>query len=271
MTERQEIQIQTVWDPRSELPIPTAASIHATRKTARRALVRLKALRRAVSGGSYRGLRKSLRELIRISSESRDAEVQRRLVARLSARNPGIGGRDCKELLSNLTLRRRKAVRRLAARLYSAAGTERLRRVNEDLDALRVAESIVNLPRLALPLYRHGLRSIDARLGRKVVPGRRVHTLRIRLRRAHILSSMVGAPGLAGPKALDRNLKGLQAVLGDLHDLMLLKRWIRSRGLSVPQPLTIVMRALAQDQLRECNDLRKPLRRAVRGFLSQEV
>lgn len=250
------------------MALPTAAGIHAVRKAARRALARLEVLRQAVGRGSYGRVRKSLRKLIDLSDESRDAEVQRRIVARLKAQLPKIDGRDCDELLLTLTARKGKVVRRLAGNLFSDAGSEYLRRINADLDSLRFAESVVNPSWLALPRYRHALHGIDELLEHKIALGRRVHPLRIRVRRARILASLLAAPRAAGPESLGRDLARLQDSLGDLHDLMLLMQWIKKRGLTVSRQVRRALDSLAEDHLKKCRHCRKPLRRVIRNFFA---
>ncbi len=269
MTDRCEIQFRTKWDSQSEVSLPTVRSIHAVRKAARRALVRLEALRTVVGRGSYGRLRKSLHRLIRMSAQSRDTEVQRQIIVQLALQMPKTHGRACDELLLKLGSRSHKAVRRLAGKLGTDKESEFLRRMNDDLDALRFAESVVDLPWLARPHLRHALKRIYGLLGQEITPDRLVHRLRIRVRRAHCLGGLVNTTRIAGLEAISHDLKRLQGALGDLHDLMLLRGWIKKRGLIVAPSLGLALDAVAKDRLQKCERWRKPLRRAIRQLLEK--
>ncbi len=60
--------------------------------------------------------------------------------------------------------------------------------------------------------------------------GRRLHRLRIRLRRALDLAFLVDAPVDAGVERLNYKLNRIQDALGEVHDSMLLRQWAKARG-----------------------------------------
>jgi CHAD domain-containing protein len=210
-----------------------------------------------------------LRHLVDITAESRDTEVQRRIVARLKADIPRSEGRDCNRLLIELGSRKRTATEKLAEYLCSDAGTEQVRRMNEDLSALRVAQSGTDLTGLASRRYRGALHDIERLLRHKIATGRRVHPLRIRIRRACDLMSLLDAPQDVSAAQLIHKLDRMQEALGDLHDAMLLARWIHERGLTLRPSLRLALDTLAERSLKRCTRHRRSLRHAIREFLAK--
>jgi CHAD domain-containing protein len=245
---RQSIRCQTVRDPRSGVRIPTPASVHAARRASRRTLVRLRALRPALGRSAFFRLRRSLHSLVDVTAESRDAEVQLRIVLQLKAALPQGRERECDPLLMKLGSRRRAANARLAKYLGAEVGSEQMRRISKDLSALQVAQSSADLSGLASRRYGRALRELEQLLTREPSTGRRVHPLRIAV---HLM----------------RKLNKKQVALGDLHDLMLLLRWIQDRGLTLPPLLRSALDSAAQSCLKRCEGHRKPLRHAIRRFL----
>ncbi len=261
------IRFRTMRDSQSPWRLPTAASIHEVRQAARGAVVRVRALQPLLGHGSFPGLRKSLCDLIDVTAESRDAQVQRRVVSRMQARKSKQGARRYAQLLLKLTQRQHEATCELARYLDSEVGSEHLRQLNEDLAALHVAQSGVNVPSMASRRYRLVLQDIEKKLARKITASHRVHPLRIKIRRARSLASLFeGAPGVA-PSRLNRKLNKMQEALGDLRDSMLLRRWIKRRGLTLAPQAKVALETMAKQCLKRCKGHRKPLRRAIREFL----
>ena len=261
------IRFRTVRDPHSPLRIPIPASIHEVRQAARSTLVRMRTLHPEFGSRAFPGLRKSLRDLIDITAESRDAEVQQRVIARMQAAKSKHGAGHFGQLLRQLTRRRREATFELARYLGSDAGAEHLRQLNEDLSALQVAQSRVNLPPLAMRRYRRVLQHIKKQLKGKTIASHRVHPLRIKVRRARSLASLFkGAPGVT-PNHLHRKLNRMQDALGDLRDSMLLARWIKRRGLTLTPQVKVGLDDLVQDYRERCKARRRPLRHAIREYL----
>jgi CHAD domain-containing protein len=269
MTLRQTIGFQTTRDPRSGLRIPTPASVHAARRASRHALVRLRALRPVLGRMSFSGLRQSLRDLVDVTAESRDAEVQRRIILHLKTAIPKGEGRDCNSLLVKLGSRQRAANATLAEYLCSDAGSEQLRRMNKDLSALQVAQSDADLTRLASRRYRGALHDIEKLLAHKMASGPRVHPLRIKMRRACDLVSLLDAPEHVSAAQLIHKLNKMQDALGDLHDAMLLARWIHERRLTLTPSLRLALATLEERSLKRCKLHRKPLRHAIRQCLGK--
>jgi len=269
VTMRQTICFQTTRDPRSGLRIPTAAGVHAVRRAARHALVRLRALRPALGRRSFSSLRKSLRHLVDITAESRDAKVQRQMISRLKADIPKGRARECGRLLMKLGSRQRAANARLAEYLCSDAGSEQLRRMNKDLSALQVAQSGADLARLASRRYHGVLHDIEKLLAHKIAMDHRVHPLRIKMRRACDLVSLLDAPQDVSAAHLIHKLNKMQDALGDLHDSMLLGRWIHERGPTLTPSLSAALDTLAERSRKRCKRHRKPLRYAIRQFLGK--
>lgn len=187
---------------------------------------------------SFSGLRQSLRNQLDLTADSRDAEVQRRIVLRLKAAIPKGERRECNALLMKLRSRQRAANKSLAEYLCSDAGCEQLRRMNKDLSALQVAHSTADLTRLVSRRYRSVLHDIEKLLAHKIATGRRVHPLR--------------------------------DALGDWHDAMLLARWIHESALTLTPSLRCALDTLLARCRKRCKRHRKPLRHAIRQFLANE-
>jgi CHAD domain-containing protein len=253
----------------SPLRIPTPASIREVRQFSRRTLVRLRALRPILGRGTFRGLRRSLVDLLDSTSESRDAEVQRQVVARLKAEHSKRGRRDYSLLLRKLDSRKRAATVELADYLCSSSGVGNLRQLNEDLTSLEIAQSNANLPPLAARRYRRAVHVIGKRLAVDITMSHRVHALRIRIRRARALASMFDRPAGHAANHLSRELGRMQEALGDLRDSMLLGRWIRGRGLVLAPHLKARLDEWTRNCLKRCKRHRKALGPAIRQFLRQ--
>ncbi|MGC1458991.1 MAG: CHAD domain-containing protein [Steroidobacteraceae bacterium] len=261
------IRFRTTRDLQSQLHLPTPASIHEVRQAARSSVVRVRALQPVLGHGSFPGLRKSLCNLIDITAESRDAEVQRRVIVRMQAQKAKQGARRYGQLLLKLTQRQLEATRDLARYLDSDIGSEHLRQLNEDLSALALAQSGVNVPPLASRRCRHVLRDIEKQLAGKIAASHRVHPLRVKIRRARSLASLSeGAPGVV-PSPLNHKLNKMQEALGDLRDSMLLRRWIKRRGLTLAPQVKVALETMAKRCLKRCKGYRKPLRHAIRQYL----
>lgn len=261
------IGFRTARDPHSHLPIPTATSIHEVRQAARIILARLRALQPEVGHRAFPGLRQSLRDLIGITAESRDAHVQRGVIARMQAAKPKPRARHYGELLLKLTRRRYEATLELARYLRSDMGAERMRQLNEDLSTLQVSQSSVNLPPLAAQRYRQVLRDIKKQLKGRITARHRVHPLRVKIRRARSLASMFeGAPGITADH-LNHKLTKMQEALGDLRDATLLTRWIKKRGLTLAPQVKVALDSLVKRYRERCKACRRPLRHAVRRYL----
>jgi CHAD domain-containing protein len=269
MMESNAIHFRTTLDPRSRVRSLTPGAIHGARQQARRTLVRLRALRPVFGRTAFAGLRQSLRDLIAITSESRDAEVQRGMVLRLTADLPKRDARECHELLVELKSRKQAATAGLAAYLRSETGSEVLRRQNKDLMELRRTQSTADLPRLAARRHRRELHNIDELLAHRIPTGRRVHSLRIRMRRAQDLASLFYAPLGVGAKHLNHELNRMQEALGDLHDARLFARWANEHGLTITAPLTAAMDVQAKGGLKRCRRNRKRLRHSLHRFLKK--
>jgi CHAD domain-containing protein len=267
--ERQIIRFQTTRDLRSGLRIPTPTSVHAVRRALRRTLARLGALRPVLGHTSFGGLRKSLRKLVDITAESRDAEVQRRIISALKADIPKGEAREYDRVLMKFRSRQRAANVELAEYLCSNVGAEQLRRINEDLSALRVAQSGTDLTRLACRRYRGALHDIEKLRAHKIATGRRVHPLRIKMRRACDLVCLLQAREDVCAAPFIHKLNKMQDALGDLHDAMLIERWLHERGLTLTPSLSLALDALAERSLKRCKRYRKPLRHAIRQFLAK--
>jgi len=219
---------------------------------------------------SFSGLRQSLRNQLDLTADSRDAEVQRRIVLRLKAAIPKGERRECNALLMKLRSRQRAANKSLAEYLCSDAGCEQLRRMNKDLSALQVAHSTADLTRLVSRRYRSVLHDIEKLLAHKIATGRRVHPLRIKMRGACDLVSLVDAPEDVSAAQLVQKLAKMQDALGDWHDAMLLARWIHESALTLTPSLRCALDTLLARCRKRCKRHRKPLRHAIRQFLANE-
>jgi CHAD domain-containing protein len=263
----QAIHFRMTRDPRSSVPIPTPASIHKVRQASRGTLARLTTLRHALGRGSFSRLRKSLRDLIDLTAQSRDAQVQRMIISRLKAGDAKNMARECNRLLNQLKSRERVAAAQLAEYLCSDIGSERTRRMSEDLSLLQLAQSRADLPRLAAQRYRRALQDIEELLAHKVTMERRVHPLRIRMREARDLACMSNGALGVGAEHLNHKINKMQEALGELHDLMLLAVWIKKRRITVMPRLRVAFDTLEKHCLSRCKCERKPLRHAIRRFL----
>ena len=251
----------------SHLPVPTPASIHAVRQEARRALVRLRVLRPAVDRNSLKGLHASLQSLLHSTADSRNAHVQRRLVARLRADCRRSEVRGYNPLLAKLRSRERVASARLARYLRSEIGADLLRRANEALSVLRVSQANADLRRLAARRFHRELHKVDALLAHRLPAGHRVHPLRIRIRRARDLVFLLDAPLVIDAAELNEGLNRMQDALGDWRDSKLLGRWVHERALMLSPHLRGSLENLQERRRKRCKRRRKPLREAIRRFL----
>lgn len=267
---RQRIRFRTTRDPRSGLRMPTPASIHVMRRASRHALVRLEALRPALNRRLFSRLHKSLRNLVEVTAESRDAEVQWRLILRLRGEIPHSEQRECNRLLTELGSRKRAATLELAEYLSSGAASGQLRRLNRDLVALEVAQSSADLPRLASRCCRGALQQLRKLLVHKVRLGRHPHRLRIKMRVAIDLMSLSDAMQGKCAARLVHELKKMQDALGDLHDSTLLACWLREHGLTLTPHLRAALDTWVQCCLTRCKRHRKPAHHAIRRFFARQ-
>ncbi len=251
------------------MPKPPAISpsaIHAARRDARRTLECLRTLRPALGRTAFARLRLSLRDFINITAESRDAEVQRGLIRRLTvASGKKRTTRRGQALWRELTSRRAVALAGLAA--YQRSGAAAGQRQQEDLRQLRLAQSAVDLPQLAARRYRRALRALERLLTKRIPTGHRMHRLRIRMRRARDVATFYYPPPGRGANHVLHKLDRMQEALGDLHDYRLLTQWARERDIAIPRPLRRALDAQAQRRLRQLRRHRKPLLQAIRNFL----
>ena len=261
------IRFRTRRGPRGGAPIPSAQSVHEARRRARRTLVRLRALRPALRRGSFHSLRKLLQGVLEISAASRDAHVQGQLVAQLMARHRLAGAPHSAGLRRELALRGRAADQELGRFLRSARGVAQLQKLNASVAVLQEGPLSEDLPRLAARRYQRTLHKIRARLDKKLTANRQVHPLRVRVRQARDLATLFDAGHSAVAMRLRHRLNKLQQGLGDLHDAMLLKSWLRERGLTVDSQFSVALRAWSKHCLRRCQRQRQPLRRVIRAYL----
>lgn len=253
---------------RTSVLTPTA--IHAARRHARRTLLRLRILRPALERTALPRLRQSLRDLIEFTAPSRDAEVQHKMVLQLMAALPKQRARHCQALVRELDSRQAVALARMEADLGGTATLRQQRQQNADLRQLQRVQSAVDLPGLATRRYRRALRTLDKQLAKSIPTGRRVHRLRIRLRRACDLAALVHAPRELAASRLPQQLDRMQEALGELHDGQLFITWAAECDVALPRPLRQALDRRARRCLKRLQRQRKPLRHALHDFLKPE-
>ena len=247
---------------------PAPAAVHALRRRARHALVRLKVLQSTLQARRYERLRRSLRELIRISTESRDAQVHWQLMVELTRGYPALDAGTSRRLLAALESRKRLATLKLARQLRSAAGARLTGQLRTDLPKLDAVQSVANMPAAAGRRYRRALRGIAGLLQYRLTSSG-VHQLRSRVRKAATLRRLAEISAGGGAQALADKLDGMQEALGDLHDCMLFARWLEGSTLAAPQRVRSALASLVRHNLRRCRRRRKPLRHAIRGYVHE--
>ncbi|HEV2702794.1 MAG TPA: CHAD domain-containing protein [Steroidobacteraceae bacterium] len=248
---------------------PTADAIHAARKASRLALLRLRVLKPALEGHLYKRLHKLLHELVDLTGESRDAEVQWRLMVKVAGSAPSSGRSSARSPLTALGTRRRRAISQLARYLRSAAFSRYLMRLNADLPILDALQAITRTRERALLRYRQMLSNL-AKLLKRPVTVHTVHPLRVQVRKAYHLARLFELRGASGAGPLGRKLHVLQADLGDLHDAVLLALWLQKHGLMDSGDTGVVLESVMMHTLRRCRRKMKPLRHAIHRYLRDE-
>jgi CHAD domain-containing protein len=203
-------------------------ALHDFRVGVRRLRSSMRAYRPYLKGSIPKKLRKGLRALASSTNTARDAEVQ---LAWLTAQSDQLGARErigLQWLIESLEADKREAhveqLRRVAkdfGRLRKAL-TKRLTswKVRLDLTANRPSASFKNVTG-ALMQEQLGTLSGQLKEIRSPEDNAQAHAARISAKRLRYLLEPLGR-AVPGVKSLVKELKGLQDILGDLHDSNLL-------------------------------------------------
>lgn len=261
------IRFRGTRDPGTQILVPTPRSIHAARRDARRTLVCLRTLQPALKRRALVRLRKSLRRLLDRTAACRNAHVQQQLVVKLKSTLSTSEASQCDELLAALQRRRKRETAKLAEYLHSDAGSAELGVLNVDLMALSRDSALGERSIRAARCYRRALSKIDHLLVHKMKNGHRLHRLRIRLRRTLDLAFLIDAPLDAGVERLNYKLNRIQDALGEVHDSMLFRQWVKTCGWTIPPALHSALKVWEEQRLGRCRRKRKHLRVCVSRML----
>lgn len=237
---------------------PGVEAVHDTRVAARRFRALLRGLDGYLNPPLAAQLEFELRAIGRVLAPLREADVRR---AALAA--------TCRELLrldpelraarlAALDEERRNERRMLRATLRAPAWAARRGRLRDlCLDEALVLPVRETLTAVLAPAIEHRWRRLQRDSGRNLDELRRLHRLRIRAKVVrYLLEEWASAARRRRRVPAVTLVRRLQNVLGELHDLLLLRAWLAGSGLP-PGPLAAWTRRAAETE----RDLRRLLRR----------
>jgi CHAD domain-containing protein len=229
--------------------------IHQARVATRRLREALPLLQRSGRDREPLAIRVALRALTRALGPSRELDVSRLLLHDIAARTPAFAA-------AAAATDRRLAIKR-------AAAAEWLVQVGEGIDvAALIARTRELASRLAgepgtsgcarragerLLGRAHDLRAALVGAGRVYAPGP-LHAVRISLKKFRYCFELSGRLARGRHTATLRRMKGLQDILGEMHDLQVLAAEIRDAGAWLParqQPALEVLATHLDDAIRD--------------------
>ncbi|MGH8232092.1 MAG: CHAD domain-containing protein [Steroidobacteraceae bacterium] len=236
----------------------SSTRVHDARVAARRLRTTLSALAPEMPRAAQRRLKRDLKSLANELGAARDAEIRAGLVVPLVLDHKRIAVRSERAALRALQAAARDERARLRRILRSAAFERRQSQMD-----LRAAALLGRLPaQLPAELLLHtDLRrrwsKLRRALKRKPRSYRQLHALRLRVKKCRYL--LDSAPG-PGSQMAGRWLRRLQDRLGQLHDVVQTRMWLRERRAKLHGG-THLRRALRQ----QAKTLRAKLRRQLRA------
>ncbi len=219
----------------------TPKRIHDVRVAARRLRALLHAFRRELESRSVNQYRRKLTALTHDLETAREAHVTRRQIAQLAREGSATVRIEANALYGRVENEYLSALRRLRSRVAAAPWQGRLSRLRR----LSMRETLVpanDEPAAGTIIQRvnHARRRLRHALGHAGKNAKRLHRLRLRVKRVRYLLEDIGAkPPLAAQSEL-KSLQRLQDCLGDMHDEENLRESLRARRMPRRATHTIV-------------------------------
>jgi CHAD domain-containing protein len=204
----------------------TPDSVHEARTAARRLRALLHGYRRQLSSSSARRYRNALKRLTRELGTLRDADVAQQNVAALAKNAQGRHRDALIALSSGFDQRRHRLANKLQAQMARSAWSADVRNLKAAAaDAALIRPDSLPIATVTKSLLAHRRRRMRSRLRRATRSKRALHRLRIKVKRLrYFLEEGTNiAAGLARARELQL-LKDLQDCLGQIHDLVVLKK-----------------------------------------------
>ncbi len=214
---------------RLERSVPPG-EVHEARVAARRLGATLEILKEGLGRGLRRRYARDLRRLVRLLGPVREADVRHALLRSLLAdarlTDAQIGA--ARALLRFAAQRRTRARADLRAALAAQAWRRLRSRLEEPgrVRALAAAARSANPARLRRRIRRRH-RRLEERMSRPKRSARRLHRLRLAVKELRYSYEGLGALCALAFGAEIADLRRLQHRLGEVHDLWLLRKWLR--------------------------------------------
>ncbi len=235
-------------------------AIHAVRVAARRLRTVLKAWRKEIHPLRYAQLRFELRDIGRLLAPTREADVRRRLIAKLLRAVPAELAQTANQLLIQLDQARAAERHTLRTEMHS----ERWHTALTHIQACINSDQLLAVPRITagfaveLRRFDKDLHKLRKTCTKKRIRTSQLHTLRIRGKNkryaAEALSELSGHDLTSSLKFLRR----LQDLLGDLHDNLQIREWCKGNRID-PSLMALLEARLDQwqeSQTTKFNELR---------------
>lgn len=206
-------------------------AIHEVRVAARRLRTVLKAWRKEIHPLKYDELRFDLRNVGRLLAPAREADVRRRLTAKLLHPLPEELTQSANRLLARLDQSRADERHALRIRMHSERWNTTLAHIQAciDSDQLLAVPRANENPASDLIRFEKQLRKVHKSCARKRLPTPQLHALRIKGKRTRYVGEALAELSGQDLTASLKLLRQLQDVLGDLHDCLQIREWCRSQ------------------------------------------
>ena len=234
-------------------------AVHDGRVAARRLRSVLQVLQPALDRDVRRRYTRDLRLIMRTLGPAREADVRQATLRSLLVRMPDEDACTDMRALLRSTARRRREIR---AQLRTTLAGDEWRRLRSRLDAEAGVPALEAAARRVDPAaldrrIRRRYRRARRCMRRRRRSGRRLHRLRLRIKKLRYAGELVQVMRPQDPMPELGALRRLQDRLGEVHDLWLLRNWLRREA---PPNLetTAVIAAASREKKRLIRDLNEP-------------